>query len=327
MAEIQNNDEAPVAGRDKKEQAVVDRLVFAALREQTRARRWRIGFMLFFIIYLTVVTIVAFSRSSGGFVVGGEADGEKHTAVVRLSGVIASGEEGGSEIVIAGLKAAFEHEDTAVIVLEINSPGGSPVQSAYIYDEIQRLRQEHDSIPVHAVVVDIAASGGYFVAAAADKIYVNQSSLVGSIGVRMDSFGFVDLMKKVGVERRLLTAGKNKGLFDPFLPEQADQKAHLQSMLDEVHAHFINAVREGRGDRLVETEGIFSGLIWSGETALSLGLVDAYGTTRSVAREFEAEEIVDFTPSAGLLERIADRIGSSAGRSIGTQIFGTPGLN
>jgi len=327
MAEIQNNDEAPVAGRDKKEQAVVDRLVFAALREQTRARRWRIGFMLFFIIYLTVVTIVAFSKSSGGFVVGGEADGEKHTAVVRLSGVIASGEEGGSEIVIAGLKAAFEHEDTAVIVLEINSPGGSPVQSAYIYDEIQRLRQEHDSIPVHAVVVDIAASGGYFVAAAADKIYVNQSSLVGSIGVRMDSFGFVDMMKKIGVERRLLTAGKNKGLFDPFLPEQADQKAHLQSMLDEVHAHFINAVREGRGDRLVETEGIFSGLIWSGETALSLGLVDAYGSTRSVAREFEAEDIVDFTPSAGLLERIADRIGSSAGRSIGTQIFGTPGLN
>jgi len=327
MAEIQNNDEPPVAGRDKQEQAVVDRLVFAALREQTRARRWRIGFMLFFIIYLTVVTIVAFTRSSGGFVVGGEADGKKHTAVVRVSGVIASGEEGGSEIVIAGLKAAFEHEDTAAIVLEINSPGGSPVQAAYIYDEIQRLRQEHDSIPLHAVVVDIAASGGYFVAAAADKIYVNQSSLVGSIGVRMDAFGFVDLMKKIGVERRLLTAGENKGLFDPFLPEQADQKAHLQSMLNEVHAHFINAVREGRGDRLVETEGIFSGLIWSGETALSLGLVDAYGTTRSVAREFEAENIVDFTPAAGLLERIADRIGSSAGRSIGTQIFGTPGLN
>ncbi|MCP4769371.1 MAG: S49 family peptidase [Gammaproteobacteria bacterium] len=327
MDEIQNNDEPPVTGRDKQEQSIVDRLVFAALREQTRARRWRIGFMLFFIIYLTVVTIVAFSRSSGGFVVGGEPDGEKHTAVVRVSGIIASGEEGGSEIVIAGLEAAFEHEDTAAIVLEINSPGGSPVQAAYIYDEIQRLRQEHDTIPVHAVVVDIAASGGYFVAAAADKIYVNQSSLVGSIGVRMDAFGFVDLMKKIGVERRLLTAGENKGLFDPFLPEQADQKAHLQSMLNEVHLHFINAVREGRGDRLVEAEGIFSGLIWSGETALSLGLVDAYGNTRSVARDFDAENIVDFTPSAGLLERIADRIGSSAGRSIGTQIFGTPGLN
>ncbi|MCP4471023.1 MAG: S49 family peptidase [Gammaproteobacteria bacterium] len=327
MAEIQNDEKQPVAARDKQEQAVVDRLVFAALREQTRARRWRIGFMLFFIIYLTVVTIVAFNKSSGGFIVGGEADGEKHTAVVKVSGVIASGEEGGSEIVIAGLESAFEHEDTAVIVLEINSPGGSPVQAAYIYDEILRLRQKHESIPVHAVVVDIAASGGYFVAAAADKIHVNQSSLVGSIGVRMDAFGFVDLMKKIGVERRLLTAGENKGLFDPFLPEQADQKAHLQSMLNEVHAHFIDAVKKGRGDRLVEAEEIFSGLIWSGETALSLGLADAYGTTRSVARELEAEDIVDFTPTTGLLDRIADRIGSSAGRSISGQILGTPGLN
>jgi protease-4 len=327
MAEIQNNDEQPITGRDKKEQAVVDRLVFAALREQTRARRWRIGFMLFFIIYLTVVTVVGFSKSGGGFMIGGEADGEKHTAVVKLSGVIASGESGGAETIIAGLEAAFEHEDTAAIVLEINSPGGSPVQAAYIYDEIQRLKQEHDSIPVYAVVVDIAASGGYFVAAAADRIYVNQSSLVGSIGVRMDAFGFVDLMKKVGVERRLLTAGENKGLFDPFLPEQAEQKAHLQSMLNEVHAHFIDAVRKGRGDRLVETEGVFSGLIWSGERALSMGLVDDYGTTRSVARELDAEEIVDFTPSSGLLDRIADRIGSSLGRSISSQILSIPGLN
>jgi len=327
MAEMQNNDEQPVTGQDKQEQAVVDRLVFAALREQTRARRWRIGFMLFFIIYLTVVTIVAFDRSSGGFIVGGEPDGEKHTAVVKVSGVIGSGEEAGSETVIAGLEAAFEHEDTAAVVLEINSPGGSPVQAAYIYDEIQRLKQEHDSIPLHAVVVDIAASGGYYVAAAADRIHVNQSSLVGSIGVRMDAFGFVDLMKKIGVERRLLTAGENKGLFDPFLPEQADQKAHLQSMLNEVHAHFIEAVRKGRGDRLVEKEEIFSGLIWSGETAMSLGLVDAYGTTRSVARELDAEDIVDFTPSTGLLDRITDRIGTSVGRGISSQILGTPGLN
>jgi protease-4 len=327
MADTQNNDEQPVSGRDKQEQTVVDRLVFAALREQTRARRWRIGFMLFFIIYITVVTIVAFNRSSGGFVVGGEPDGDKHTAVVRLSGVIASGEEGGADTVIAGLEAAFEHEDTAAVVLEINSPGGSPVQAAYIYDEILRLRQKHDSIPLHAVVVDMAASGGYFVAAAADRIHVNPSSLVGSIGVRMDAFGFVDLMKKIGVERRLLTAGENKGLFDPFLPEQAAQKAHLQTMLNEVHAHFIEAVRKGRGDRLVESDEIFSGLIWSGETALGLGLVDAYGTTRSVARELEAEDIVDFTPATGLLERIADRIGSSLGHSIGSEIIGIPGLN
>ena len=327
MSTTQDNNEQPQSMDDKKGQAVVDRLVFAALREQTRARRWRIGFMLFFIGYLSVVTTMLFVKSDAGFVIGGEADGEKHTAVVRLSGVIASGEEGGAESVIAGLKAAFEHEDTAGIVIEINSPGGSPVQAAYIYDEIKRLRKQYDSIPVHAVVVDVAASGGYFVAAAADRIYVNPSSLLGSIGVRMDAFGFVDLMDKIGVERRLLTAGENKGMFDPFLPEQPLQRAHLQTMLNEVHAHFIEAVRNGRGDRLVESEGIFSGLIWSGEKALTLGLADAYGNTQSVAREFGAEEIVDFTLQSGLLERIADRLGASIGQSISQSLAGGLGLH
>jgi protease-4 len=306
---------------------VVDRLVFAALREQTRARRWRIGFMLFFVIYLTVVTVMLFARSEGVTVVGGVPDGEKHVALVKLSGVIASGEPGGAETVIAGLKAAFEHEDTAAIVIEINSPGGSPVQAAYIYDEIMRLRKEHESIPVIAVVVDIAASGGYFVASAADRIYVNPSSLVGSIGVRMDAFGFVDLMKKIGVERRLLTAGKNKGIFDPFLPEQPEHKAHLLNMLHEVHRHFIDAVRNGRGDRLKETDDIFSGLIWSGETAMGLGLVDAYGNTRSVAREYDAEDVIDFTPRSGLLERLADRLGASFGRQVAQTLFAAPTLD
>ena len=268
-------------------QAVVDRLVFAALREQTRARRWRIGFMLFFIVYLTVVTITLFDRGAESFGPGGEADGEQHTAVVRLSGMIASGEEAGADAVIAGLKSAFEHEDTAAVILEINSPGGSPVQSAYIYDEIRRLRAEHSEIPLHVVVIDIAASGGYFVAAAADRIYVNPSSLVGSIGVRLDSFGFVGLMEKLGIERRLLTSGDDKALLDPFLPEQPQQKAHLQAMLKDVHEHFIQAVRDGRGERLVESEDLFSGLIWSGEKAIALGLVDAYGSTSSVARELE----------------------------------------
>ena len=249
--------------------------------------------MLFFIVYISIVTVI-FLSDTGDMSL--EADGDKHTALVKLSGVIASGEAAGSENVIAGLKSAFKHDDTAGIVIEINSPGGSPVQSAYIFDEIMRLKQEHKSIPVYAVVVDMAASGGYFVAAAADKIYANQSSLVGSIGVRMDAFGFVELMKKIGVERRLLTAGENKGLFDPFLPEQSEQKAHLQSMLDEVHGHFIAAVKRGRGDRLVENDDTFSGLIWSGEKALALGLVDAYGTTQSIARELEAEDVVDFTP-------------------------------
>ncbi len=327
MTEMPDNKDQPVSGKNSQNQSVVDRLVFAALREQIRARRWRIGFVLFFFLYLTTVTTMAFVKSENGFIPGGEADGEKHTAVVKLSGVIATGEAGGADTVITGLRNAFEHEDTSVIILEINSPGGSPVQSAYIYNEIMRLKQKYESIPLHAVVVDVAASGGYFVASAADNIYVNPSSLVGSIGVRMDAFGFVDLMKKLGVERRLLTAGENKGMFDPFLPEQADQKAHLQTMLNEVHQHFISAVREGRGDRLVESEGLFSGLIWSGETALSLGLVDAYGDTRSVARELGTEEIVDFTPQSSLIDGIIERFGISLGRSISQQIFESPGIN
>jgi len=295
---------------------VIERLVFASLREQTRARRWRVFFMLFFVVYLSAVTIILLTGGDDGYGAAGEPDGDRHTAVVKLSGIIADGEQAGSDNVVAGLKAAFKHEDTAGVVLEINSPGGSPVQSAYIFDEIMRLKQEHEGIPVYAVVSDIAASGGYFVASAADRIYVNKSSLVGSIGVRMDNFGFVELMKKIGVERRLLTAGENKALLDPFLPEQNDQKAHLQVMLDEVHGHFIAAVRQGRGDRLDESEDLFSGLIWSGEQSLSLGLADAFGNTMSVARELEAEQIVDFTRKTDLLERIAERIGSSLGRGI-----------
>jgi protease-4 len=324
MSDNESSTSQSSSGNDKQTQKIVDRLVFAALKEQTRARRWRVGFMLFFIVYISIVTVV-FLSDTGDMSL--EADGDKHTALVKLSGVIASGEAAGSENVIAGLKSAFKHDDTAGIVIEINSPGGSPVQSAYIFDEIMRLKQEHKSIPVYAVVVDMAASGGYFVAAAADKIYANQSSLVGSIGVRMDAFGFVELMKKIGVERRLLTAGENKGLFDPFLPEQSEQKAHLQSMLDEVHGHFIAAVKRGRGDRLVENDDTFSGLIWSGEKALALGLVDAYGTTQSIARELEAEDVVDFTPRANLLERIAARIGSSAGRGISEYFLGNISIN
>ena len=323
MADVETDTNQSATGSGKETQAVVDRLVFAALKEQTRARRWRVGFMLFFIGYLSVVTTMLFIGQGDDE----QADGEKHTAVVKLTGVIASGEAAGAENIITGLKAAFEHDDTAGIVIEINSPGGSPVQSAYIFDEIMRLKQENDSIPVYAVVTDIAASGGYFVAAAADKIYVNQSSLVGSIGVRMDAFGFVEMMKKIGVERRLLVAGENKGLFDPFLPEQSDQKAHLQSMLNEVHSHFISAVKRGRGERLVVNEDTFSGLIWSGEKALGLGLVDAYGTTRSVARELEAELVIDFTPQTDLLEDLANLLGSSIGRGISQYLLGNFNLN
>ncbi|MCP3687835.1 MAG: S49 family peptidase, partial [Gammaproteobacteria bacterium] len=191
---------------------IVHKLAFAAINEQRRARRWRIFFLVLFFIYLTPVLVLVLDLGGGdSLATGADGDG-KHTALVKLSGVIASGEEGGSENILAGLNAAFASKATKGVILQINSPGGSPVQSAYIYDEIHRLREKHESVPFYVVVSDIAASGGYFVASAADKIFVNQSSLVGSIGVRMDNFGFVELMKKMGIERRLLTAGENKGL-------------------------------------------------------------------------------------------------------------------
>ncbi len=309
---------------DDSSHKVVDKLVFAALTEQRRARRWRVFFMLFFIVYLSVVTTMLFSKSGGD--ASTLADGEKHTALVSLDGLIAPGQDAGAENMIGGLKAAFEHEDTAGVVLEINSQGGLPVQAAYIYDEILRLREAHPEIPLYAVVGDSAFSGGYFVAAAADRIYANKSSLIGSIGVRMDSFGFVDLMDKIGVERRLLTAGENKALLDPFLPENPEINAHLQSMLHEVHGHFVDAVKQGRGERLAADEDLFTGLIWSGEQALALGLIDDFGNRRSVAREFDAEQIVDFTPKQSLLSQIAGQVGASAGERIGEILFGGPVL-
>lgn len=297
---------------DNDYEKIVHKLAFAAINEQKRARRWRIFFLFAFFAYLTPVLFLILNL--GGDDYSGKVVDEdgKHTALVRLSGVIASGEEAGAENVISGIEAAFSNNATKAVILEINSPGGSPVQSSYIYDEIRRLRGKHEEIPFYVVVSDIAASGGYFVASAADRIYVNQSSLVGSIGVRMDNFGFVGLMEKLGVERRLLTAGENKGLLDPFLPEDIDQKAHLQAMLNEVHQHFINAVKQGRGDKLSEHTDLFSGLIWTGEKAIELGLVDEYGSTKSVARDVVgAEALVDFTPKSALLDRIADRIGAS----------------
>lgn len=297
---------------DSEYEKIVHKLAFAAINEQRRARRWRIFFLFLFFAYLTPILIVVYDMGGKGYSTGDENGDKGHTAVVKLSGVIASGEEAGAENVVAGLEAAFKHENTKAVVLEINSPGGSPVQSSYIYNEINRLRDKFKAIPVYTVVSDIAASGGYFVAAATDRIYVNRSSLVGSIGVRMDNFGFVELMNKIGVERRLLTAGENKGLLDPFLPEDSGQKAHIQAMLNEVHQHFIDAVKSGRGERLVEHDDLFSGLIWTGEKAIQLGLADDYGTSKSVARDIvKAEKLVDFTPRGALLDRLAERLGAS----------------
>ncbi len=296
---------------ETKQEQLIEKLLFAAGREQTRARRWRIFFMLFFIAYLIFITGYLINSSNVDYQVGGEADGEMHTALVKVDGIIASGEKGGAKTVMRGLRDAFDHDDTAQVVVEINSPGGSPVEASRIFDEIKRLRAENEDVPLYAVVNDVAASGGYYIAAAADKIYVNRSSLVGSIGVRMDAFGFVDLIENIGVERRLLTAGADKGLYDPFLPEQQSHREHLQTMLGDVHQHFIDSVKTGRGDRLNGGDELFNGLIWSGERALDLGLADEFGSTDSVARDAGAEDIKDFTPGRNLIDRISERIGAS----------------
>ena len=308
-------------------ETIVQRLAFAAINEQRKARRWRIFFILLTFLYLTPFVLLTLDVQEFNVLDKAKKSSTQHTALVRLSGIIAQGEKAGSETVIKGLRNAFADEDTAGIVLEINSPGGSPVQSSDIYEEIKRLRKKHEDTPLYAVVTDIAASGGYFVAAAADKIYVNRSSLVGSIGVRMDSFGLVDMIEKLGIERRLLTAGRHKGLLDPFLPENPDQKQHIQVMLDQVHEHFITAVREGRGERLAEHPDLFSGLIWSGEEAVKMGLADDFGNANQIAREIiKQEELVDFTPREVLLDRLAERLGAAFGRSVATRVQGSLNL-
>lgn len=279
-----------------------------ALREQRLARRWNAFFKALFFLYLLAILVLSMPNLSRG----SWLSGEKFTALVDLQGVIASDSRASADAIITGLRAAFEDSNTAGVILRINSPGGSPVQSGYINDEIRRLRDKYPDIPLYAVLQDICASGGYYVAAAADEIYADKSTIVGSIGVRMDSFGFVESMDKLGVERRLLTAGEHKGFLDPFLPLKDDDVRHINSVLGEIHEQFINTVRAGRGDRLVESDELFSGYVWTGERGLALGLVDALGSSSFVAREvIGAEEIVNFTPRQDLLDQFARKVGAS----------------
>jgi protease-4 len=298
------------------ERSVLERLAFAALGEQRRARRWGIGFRLFFAIYATVILAVSLDWS---WLVAGS---ERHTALVSLEGVIESHGAINAEQAIDSLRAAFKDRNTAGVVVRINSPGGSPVQAGMIHDEILRLRALHPDLPVHAVVEDLCASGGYYVAVAADQIHVDRASLVGSIGVLMNGFGFTEAMQKLGVERRLLTAGANTGVLDPFLPLNGEQRAHAQQMLEEIHGQFIAVVKAGRGDRLKSAPDLFSGLVWTGERSVALGLADGLGTVGSVARDLiKAERVVDFTERASFGERIAKRLGASAGAALGS-LFG-----
>jgi len=279
-----------------------------ALREQRLARRWNAFFKALFFLYLLAILVLSMPNLSRG----SWLSGEKFTALVDLQGVISSDSRASADAIITGLRAAFEDSNTAGVILRINSPGGSPVQSGYINDEIRRLRDKYPDIPLYAVLQDMCASGGDYVAAAADEIYADKSTIVGSIGVRMDSFGFVESMDKLGIERRLLTAGEHKGFLDPFLPLKDDDVHHINSVLGEIHEQFINTVRAGRGDRLVESDELFSGYVWTGERGLALGLVDALGSSSFVAREIiGAEEIVNFTPRQDLLDQFARKVGAS----------------
>ncbi|MEX2241884.1 MAG: S49 family peptidase [Burkholderiales bacterium] len=293
------------------ERGLIERLAGAALQEQRRGRRWGIFFKLLTFAYVTVIILMAVDWGERGKTSG------KHTALVEVSGVIAPGTDASAERVMAALQSAFKDENTQGVVMRINSPGGSPVQSNTIYEEMRRLRKKHPAVPLYAVIEDLCASGGYYVAAAADRIYVGRSSIVGSIGVRMDSFGVTGLMEKLGVERRLLTAGDNKGFLDPFLPVDPTQKAHAQALLEDVHRQFIGAVRDGRGKRLKETPDMFSGLVWTGQKSVELGLADAFGSLDYVAREVvKAEKVVDFTQKENLAEKFARRLGAGAANAV-----------
>ncbi len=291
------------------EREMLEKLLLGSLQERRRARRWGIFFKLLALAWLTAALLVA-----GGWLSGDRhAAAGRHTALVELRGVIAADSEAAAEDIVGSLRAAFDDSNTAGVVLRINSPGGSPVQAGIIHDEIRRLRAKHPDTPLYAVIEEVCASGGYYVAAAADRIYVDKASLVGSIGVLMEGFGFVGAIEKLGVERRLLTAGDNKGFLDSFSPLSAEQRSHAQSMLDEIHRQFIDLVRAGRGERLKESPDLFSGLVWTGARSVELGLADALGSVDSVAREVvKAEEIVDFSTRKNLAERFARRFGASA---------------
>jgi len=296
------------------ERELVNKVVMRSLTESRRSRRWGIFFKSLTFLYLFLLLTIWWSGDIEVEMVGGE-----HTALVEVTGIIAPDTKASADKVIAGLRDAFEDKNTKGVILRLNTPGGSPVQSRYINQEITRLREKYPDIPLYAVVVDMCASGGYYIAAAADQIYADKGSIVGSIGVLMNGFGFVDGMRELGIERRLMTAGEHKGILVPFSPLKEYDKAHIQRMLDQLHAQFIETVKQGRGERLKVDEypELFSGLFWSGEEGLKMGLVDGFGSSSYVAREvIGAEDIVDFTQKEDVWERFAERLGTGATQAL-----------
>ena len=300
------------------ERATLEKIALKALDEQRRARQWSALFKLlwFILAFLVISAWVGWIGKPDKETLS--ASGSRHTALIDLDGIIAPDGKASADKVIKALNRAFKDSGTQGVVLRINSPGGSPVQAGYINDEIRRLRAKYPAIPLYVVVQDLCASGGYYIAVAADRIYVDKASIVGSIGAIMGSFGFVGAMEKLGIERRAYTAGENKDFLDPFAPEVPAQREHAKQMLEEIHQQFIRVVRQGRGARLKETPEMFSGLVWTGEKSVELGLADGLGGLDYVARDvIKAEKVVDFSPKENYFEQLSERFGMSAGETFG----------
>jgi protease-4 len=299
------------------ERDLLEKVALASITEQTRARRWGIVFKSLIFVYLFAIFGVAVYPKFGNEHHKSKGDG--HTAIVDVMGQIGEDKDANADSIIEGLRDAIEDKKTKGIILHANSPGGSPVQSAYVYDEIRRIKKERPELPIYTVVSDMCASGCYYIASASDKIFVNPASLVGSIGVIMDGFGFVEGMQKLGVERRVMTAGSHKAMLDPFTPRKENETMYMQSLLNQVHQQFIQAVKLGRGARLKEAPDTFSGLVWSGEEAKKLGLADDFATQKDVAKDIiGAEEEINFTPQQRLMDKIAGRLGASFGQALGS---------
>ncbi len=305
------------------ERSFIEKWMNDSLAEQRAARRWKYGMRLAWLVFFAALIWLGMDRSGN---MHNTDVTRQHTAVVEIKGEIASGADAGAEAVIASMRSAFEDEGAQAVVLLINSPGGSPVQAGIMNDEIRRLKVLHKK-PVYVVVEETCASAAYYIAVAADQIYVDKASIVGSIGVLMDGFGFTGLMDKLGVERRLMTAGQNKGFLDPFSPQTDKQREFAQSMLNQIHQQFIGAVKDGRGDRLKETPETFSGLFWTGDQAVKMGLADHLGNLDYVAREVvKAPEIIDYTRRENVAERLVKRFGAAMGESMASAIRYAPGL-
>ena len=318
-----DQNQAEQSGQQQWERQALEHLLLENLKEARKARRWRAVFRV-----LTLIVLVGIIISIFGFPIpGGSMANAKHTALVTIQGEISPSSMANALDINSSLVSAFENENSVGVVLQINSPGGSPVQAGMINDEVRRLRTLYPSKPLYVVVEDICASGGYYIAVAGDQILVDKASLVGSIGVIMEGFGFTGLMDKLGVTRRMITSGSNKGMMDPFSKENPQQVEMVRTMLDEIHQQFIAVVKQGRGDRLKESDDLFSGRIWNGEQAVSLGLADGYGTVDLVARDvFKAPDLVDYTLKENFAERVAKRFGAEAGAAAGKALIAAPNL-